>query len=190
MAEWYEEDLAFIHDVGHGDFALESAPGILEVLDRSKISEGLVVDLGCGSGLWARELTKAGYRVFGVDISQAMIDIARRRVPDAEFRVASLFELGVPPCGAVTALGEVLCYLFDPENDRKTLVQLFRGIYDALIPGGVFVFDVVEPGQVAQGTTVRGFSEGEGWAVLVEKAEDPERGTLSRWITSCIEGQP
>ncbi len=92
MAEWYKEDLAFIHDVGHGDFALESAPGILEILDRSKIREGLVVDLGCGSGLWAGELTKAGYRVCGVDVSESMIDIARGRVPDAEFRVASLFE--------------------------------------------------------------------------------------------------
>jgi SAM-dependent methyltransferase len=92
MGEWYKEDLAFIHDVGHGDFALGSAPGILEILKRSKIREGLVVDLGCGSGLWAGELTKAGYRVFGIDISESMLDIARGRVPDAEFRVASLFE--------------------------------------------------------------------------------------------------
>jgi hypothetical protein len=49
--EWYREDLAYIHDVGFGDFALESAPGILEILDRKGIREGLVVDLGCASGL-------------------------------------------------------------------------------------------------------------------------------------------
>ncbi len=59
MAEWYKEDLAFIHDIGYGDFALGSAPGILEILDRSEIRGGLIVDLGCGSGLWARELTQA-----------------------------------------------------------------------------------------------------------------------------------
>ncbi len=69
MSGWYREDLAYIHDVGHADFALESAPGILEVLDRSGIKGGLVVDLGCGSGLLAQELIDAGYRVFGVDIS-------------------------------------------------------------------------------------------------------------------------
>lgn len=184
MAEWYKEDLAFIHDVGHGDFALGSAPGILEILARSKIQEGLVVDLGCGSGLWARELTRAGYRVFGVDISEAMIDIARGRASDAEFRVASLFEADIPPCDAVTALGEVLNYLFGPGNDCQPLVRLFRRVHDALTPGGVFVFDVAEPGQIAPEATLKGFSEGEGWVVLVEKEEDRERETLTRRITS------
>jgi hypothetical protein len=52
MTEWCGEDLAYIHDVGHADFALESAPGILDIFVRSGIQEGLVVDLGCGSGLW------------------------------------------------------------------------------------------------------------------------------------------
>ena len=35
MAEWYGEDLAYIHDVGHADFALQTAPGILEILAQS-----------------------------------------------------------------------------------------------------------------------------------------------------------
>jgi SAM-dependent methyltransferase len=184
MAEWYKEDLAFIHDVGYGDFALESSPGILEILDQSKIRDGLVVDLGCGSGLWARELTKVGYRVLGVDISRSMIDLARRRVPEAEFRVGSLFEADIPPCNAVTALGEILNYLFDPGNDRQALVRLFHRIYDALTPGGVFVFDIAEPGQITQEITTREFSEGEDWVVLIEKDEDRERGTLTRRITT------
>lgn len=184
MNEWYKEDLAHIHDVGFGEYALGSAPGILEILGRNKIREGLVVDLGCGSGLWARELTKAGYRVLGVDISEAMIDIARRKVPDADFRVGSLYEADLPPCDAVTALGEVLNYLFDPSNDGQMAVGLFRRVYDALTPGGVFVFDVAEPGQVAPGATARGFSEGEDWAVLIEKEEDREQTTLTRRITT------
>ncbi len=184
MKEWYKEDLAYIHDVGFGGFALESASGILEILDRSGIREGLVVDLGCGSGLWARELTKAHYDVLGVDISESMISIARRRVPDAEFRVASLFKVDIPACNAVTSLGECLNYLFDPDNDSQTLVQLFRRIYEALTPGGVFVFDIAEPDQLTQETITRGFSEGEDWVVLLEKEEDRERGTLTRRITT------
>ena len=184
MEEWYKEDLAYIHDVGHGDFALESAPGILEILDQSGIREGLVVDLGCGSGLWAQELTKAHYDVLGVDISEPMIGIARRRVPDAAFRVASLFKVDIPPCNAVTSLGECLNYLFDPDNDSQMLFQLFRRIYDALTPGDVFVFDIAEPGQVTQGTITKGFSEGEDWMVLVEKEEYREQRTLTRRITT------
>lgn len=184
MKEYYKEDLAFIHDVGHGDFALKSAPGILEILDQSKIREGLIVDLGCGSGLWAQELTKANYNVLGIDISESMIGIARTRVLDAEFRIESLFKAEIPPCNAVTSLGECLNYLFDPDNNRQTLVQLFRRIYSALTLGGVFIFDIAEPGQVIEGTTTRGFSEGEDWVVLFEKEEEQELRTLTRRITS------
>ena len=106
MTRWYGEDLAYIHDAGHADFALLSAPGILEILARG--GDGLVVDLGCGSGQWARELVDAGYRVIGIDISEAMIELSRKRVPEAEFRVGSLFDADIPPCQAVTAVSEVL----------------------------------------------------------------------------------
>lgn len=182
MKEWYKEDLAFIHDVGFSDYAVKSAPGILEILNRNQIREGLVVDLGCGSGLWAQKLAKAHYHVLGVDISESMIAIARTRVPEAEFRVESLSKANIPPCNAVTSIGECLNYLFDPDSDRQTLLQLFHRIYSALTPGGVFIFDIAEPGQVAQGTTTRGFTQGEDWVVLVEKEEDREREMLTRRI--------
>jgi SAM-dependent methyltransferase len=57
----HKEDLARIHDVTHGNFALESAPGIPNILEPTGKREGLVADLGCGSGLWTQELTKARY---------------------------------------------------------------------------------------------------------------------------------
>ncbi len=183
MAEWYREDLAYIHDVGHANFALRSAPGILKVLEENGIPEGLVVDLGCGSGLWARELLRAGYRVLGIDISEAMIEIAREKAPGAEFRVGSLFEAEIPPCDAVTAVSEVLNYLFDPENEVRGLDLVFGRVYEALRPGGVFVFDLLGPGQVPGGVS-KTFSEGPDWAVLSEKVEDQERGTLTRRIVS------
>ncbi len=182
MTRWYGEDLAYIHDVGHAEFALSSAPGILEILRRSEIRDGLVVDLGCGSGQWARELVDAGYRVLGIDISEAMIEIARRRVPEAEFRVDSLFDADIPPCGAVTAVSEVLNYLFDEEAGGLT--PLFRRVFEALVSGGVFVFDALGPGQVPSGTTARGSRVGEDWAVLSEREEDSERGTMERRIVS------
>ncbi|HEX6711721.1 MAG TPA: class I SAM-dependent methyltransferase [Rubrobacter sp.] len=182
MTRWYAEDLAYIHDVGHADFALRSAPGIMEILTRSGVRDGLVVDLGCGSGLWARELVDAGYRVLGIDISEAMIELSRRRVPEAEFWVGSLFDADIPPCGAVTAVSEVLNYLFDEEAGGLT--PLFRRVFEALTPGGVFVFDVLGPGQVPPGTTAMGFRVGKDWAVLSEREEDAGRGTMARRIVS------
>ncbi len=182
MNEWYKEDLAYIHDVGFRDFAIKSAPGILRIFHRNKIHNALVVDLGCGSGLWARELAQAGYRVLGVDISESMLQIARQRVPDGEFRLGSLFTADIPPCGAVTSLGECLNYAFDPNNDQQALARLFERIYSGLLPGGVFVFDIVEPGQIPRGAITRAWTEGEDWVVLVEKEEDEEQTVLKRRI--------
>jgi SAM-dependent methyltransferase len=156
----------------------------MEILDRNGIHDGLVVDLGCGSGLWARELVDAGYQVLGIDISEAMIELSRKKVPEAEFRVGSLFEEYIPPCIAVTAVSEVLNYLFDAENEDWGLGRLSQRVHDALVPGGVFVFDVLGPGQVPPGAKARGFRVGEDWAVLAEREEDVERGTMERRIVS------
>ncbi len=182
MEEYYKEDLAYIHDVAYSDYALKSAPAILEILEQNNIREGLIVDLGCGSGLSAQEFTKANYHVLGVDISESMIAIARTKVPNAEFRVGSLFKVDIPTCNAVTSIGECLNYLFDPDSDRQMLLHLFHRIYSALTPGGVFIFDIAEPGQVKKRTTVRNFSEGEDSLVLVEKEENRKREILTRRI--------
>jgi SAM-dependent methyltransferase len=184
MKEWYKEDLAYIHDVGHSDYALKSAPGILRILAQNNIRDGLVVDLCCGSGRSALELTKAHYQILGVDISESPIAIARTRVPSAEFRVESLFKFDIPACNAVISIGECLNYLFDGDRNCQILIQLFERIYNALAPGGVFVFDIAEPGQVLEGNRGKSFTEGEDWIVLVEKEEDRERLVLSRRIVT------
>lgn len=55
-----------------------------------------MIDAGCGPGYAAAELAAAGLPVLGVDRSAAMIDIARRGCPQADFAVADMFELPVP----------------------------------------------------------------------------------------------
>ena len=182
MTDYYKPDLAFIHDVGFANFALTAAPGILQCLHQNQIHRGLIVDLGCGSGIWAEQLHRAGYQVLGVDISPAMIDLARNRVPGAQFQVASLFQAEIPPCVAVTSMGECINYLFDPENTRGQISQLFRRIYQALHPGGLLIFDIAEPGQCPPNITIKHFTEGPDWLVLVEKTEDPETAILTRRI--------
>ncbi|WP_017716024.1 class I SAM-dependent methyltransferase [Kamptonema formosum] len=182
MNQWYKEDLAYIHDVGYSDYAVKSAPGILNLLAKNGIREGLLIDLGCGSGLSALEFVRSGYQILGVDVSESLIAIARTRVPEAEFRVESLYNTDLPSCNAVTSIGECLNYLFDAESDGIKLLELFHRIYSALAAGGVFIFDIAEPGQIVPGEAVKGFTEGKDWTVLVEKQEDPERAMLSRRI--------
>jgi SAM-dependent methyltransferase len=141
-AAGYSSDLAYIHDVGFGDFARSTAPGLLSLFRRNGIGRGLVVDLGCGSGIWARELLKAGYEVRGVDISTSMIALARKNAPGAKFITGSFLNIDFPDCVAVTALGECFNYTFDASNGFTALRQLFRRVHAALAPGGLLVFDV------------------------------------------------
>ncbi len=178
----YSQDLAYVHNVGFGSFAEQSAPGVLNILRRRGISSGLVIDLGCGGGLWARRLVDAGYGVLGIDVSPHMIAMARRRVPEATFRTASFLDGNLPPCSAITALGECFNYLFDVRNRRSSLRRLFRQAYRALQPSGLFVFVVAEPGR-AEGPDRR-FWEGRDWACLVEYNHDRRRDRLTRRITT------
>jgi SAM-dependent methyltransferase len=134
MIPGYDQDLAYIHDVGFGGFAQRAAPAVLQMLRASGIRRGLVVDLGCGSGLWARALVDAGYDVLGVDLSAAMIAIARKRVPEARFVRGSLLERALPRCVAVTAIGECVNYLFDSNNDSRALAGLFARVWSVLEP--------------------------------------------------------
>ncbi len=179
MTDYYKKDLAYIHDVGFSDFALKSAPGIIEILQQNNIKAGLIVDLGCGSGLSAQEFIKAGYQVLGIDISQSMIEIATKKVPEAEFKVESLFETKIPPCVAVTSIGECFNYLFDEGNNNHNLTTLFKSIYQALRSKGLFIFDILEPFTTEK---TQGFREGEDWIILYEKEEDREQKKLTRRI--------
>ena len=180
----YTEDLAYIHDVGFGGFARSAAPGLLAILKQTGIVRGLVIDLGCGSGIWAQELGAAGYEVLGIDLSVAMIRLARERVPQSEFRTESFLTTQLPPCVAVTAIGECFNYLFDGRNTRQALRRLFHRIEQALRPGGVLVFDVAGPGRAGDAAARRKHLEGDDWAILFEAEEDRPRRCLTRRITT------
>src|SRR5262249_28545811 len=134
---YYADDLAHIHDAGYDHYARAAAPVILGALkDANHPAGGLVVDLGCGSGILSPELVAAGYDVLGIELSEALIALARQRVPGATFHVGSLLSADIPSCLGVTAIGEVVNFLFDTSLSPQTLEGLFQRIHTALVPGG------------------------------------------------------
>ena len=88
----------------------------------------------------------------------------------------------LPTCDAVTSTGECLNYLFDKGNNLAQLHRLFRRVYFSLKPGGLFIFDIAEPGR-GKGPRQK-HREGKDWAVLVEVDEDARTNRLTRRITS------
>jgi SAM-dependent methyltransferase len=184
MTDAYRDDLAYIHDAGFGGMARAAGPVLVEALRRRGFSGGLVVDLGCGSGIVSGVVAEAGYDVLGIDLSPAMIALAGEHVPGGTFRVASVISTELPRCIAVAAVGEVFNYLFDPENNASSLSKLLRRIHSALAPGGLLLFDVAGPGRVPGQGPRRIFAEGDDWAVLATLEEDAHSRILTRSITS------
>lgn len=183
VTTFYGTDLAAIHNAGFDHFAQHAAGVVRTLLQQQDQAAGLIVDLGCGSGITADILVQAGYDVLGIDLSSDLITLARERVPQATFLVSSLLDVAIPACVAVTAIGECLNYAFDPSNTADKRLSLFQRIAHALPQGGILLFDVAEPGRVGA-QPLRTYTEGEGWAVLMTAEEDGQAQRLTRQITT------
>lgn len=177
---FYGRDVAHVHDTGHGDYARDVAPDLLRRLRAAGLDGGLVVDLGCGSGIWARALLDAGFEVLGVDLSADLLAIARERAPEARFLQASVLDAELPPCAAVTAMSEVVNYAADPRLGRRTVASLMARVHDALRPGGLLLFDALAPG--FEPPARRMWREGEGWVVLSELTDGDDPRTRTRRV--------
>jgi SAM-dependent methyltransferase len=172
----YKADLAWIHHSGFGDFARSAGAEVLEILRRSGIRGGTLVDLGSGSGIFAALAERAGFNVIGVDQSRAMVALAKRVSPKSEFIQSSLDKFSVPPCDVVTALGEPFNY----GADRRVgdLRRLFVRIARALRPGGMFLFDLIL--HEGEPMNYRSWRAGDGWTLLWGVSEDQNRRNLTR----------
>jgi SAM-dependent methyltransferase len=176
----YDCDLAYIHHVGFSELARGAAAYIGGQLKQAGFGDGLVVDLGCGSGVLAAELLRFGYRVLGVDRSEAMIALARQAAPGAEFAVSAISGFRIPRCVAVCAIGEALSYLSD--GKPVDLKPLFQQVFASLLPSGAFFFDVIVQGGPAM--TYTSEKSGAGWHVRAEISEDRNAANITRRITA------
>ncbi|GGS21963.1 methyltransferase [Streptomyces nojiriensis] len=91
-----------------------------------------VADLGCGPGRVTAYLDGLGVRAFGVDLSPAMVAVARRTYPGLRFEVASMAALDV----ADGVLGGVLAWYSTVHTPPSGLPALFAEFTRVLAPGG------------------------------------------------------
>lgn len=120
----------------------EWADFLQEILQKEGISDGLVLDLGCGTGSMTEELAGRGYDMIGVDNSEDMLEIAMEKRQESGHDIIYLmqdmqeFEL----YGTVRAVVSV-CDSVNYVTEKEELEQVFRLVNNYLDPGGIFVFD-------------------------------------------------
>ena len=115
---------------------------IKSLLKEYKIEDGLVLDLGCGTGKITRLLEDAGYDMIGIDYSEEMLEIAREHQEEGSNILYLLqdmreFEL----YGTVRAVVSV-CDSMNYITEEEDLLQVFRLVNNYLDPKGLFIFDL------------------------------------------------
>jgi SAM-dependent methyltransferase len=179
--DYYQQDLALIHDLGYGLHADRCAPGLLDLL--APVHGGVVLELGCGAGALTRHLLAAGYQVIATDASAAMLERAREALgQEADLRRLALPDDPLPAADAIVSVGHVISYLDDaPAVDRALLAMA-----DALRPGGVLAVDVcdLEFGRIRAGEP--NFARvAPDWAIITEFST-PAPDRFVRDITTFV----
>jgi len=123
-----------------GGFSRRIVPVLERLLLEGLPRDARLLDVCCGAGHLAAELSALGFHVTALDSSRSMIEQARRNAPRAELLVrdARAFAALGPPFDAATCL-------FDSLNHMMTLDEVtavFANVRDALAPSGRFLFDM------------------------------------------------
>ena len=114
-----------------------------ELLQRGGVEDGLVLELGCGTGTMTELLSGMGYDMIGVDAAPDMLEIALEKKEKSGADILYLqqdmreFEL----YGTVRAVVSV-CDSMNYITEEEDLLQVFRLVNNYLDPGGVFIFDL------------------------------------------------
>jgi SAM-dependent methyltransferase len=144
MAREAQQAAAFDRICGRYDEAFPHKEGQLACGDwlLARLDRGAqVLDIGCGTGLpTARQLTAGGCAMTCMDISPAMLALARSNVPQARFVQLDVVDLARAggPFDAIVAFFSLL------NLPRKIMPRALRLIHDALVPGGLFSLAMVE----------------------------------------------
>jgi SAM-dependent methyltransferase len=113
---------------------LDSKPFDRDLLDRfaEHVCGSRVCDLGCGPGHVTAYLSSRGIDVFGIDLSPAMIDVARRRSHAIQFVVGDMRNLDLP----AGSLGGIVSLYAIIHLRRKAVLGVLREMFRVLRPSG------------------------------------------------------
>lgn len=113
------------------------------LLEDYEIKDGLVLELGCGTGSMTELLAEKGYDMIGVDNSEEMLAEAMEKRAESGKDILYLlqdmreFEL----YGTVRAVVSI-CDSMNYITEEEDLLTVFRLVNNYLDPGGIFIFDL------------------------------------------------
>ena len=157
-----------------GFFATKAYPILLHLVLRNLTPGSAVLDLCCGTGQLAAELSRQGYRTTGLDGSERMIEIARQNAPDVAFVVQDARNIALPRrFSAVFSTFDSLNHVMSLDE----LEQVFQSVFTVLEDGGYFAFDLnMEEGYRSRWRGSFGYVE-EDHVCVVRSSHDADEKT-------------
>ena len=116
---------------------------VKELLAEEGIQDGILLDLGCGTGSVTELLAKSGFDMIGIDNSEEMLEIAIEKRAESGLDILYLlqdmreFELYGTVKGVVS-ICDSMNYILDEED----LLDVFKLVHNYLDNHGIFVFDM------------------------------------------------
>ncbi len=186
------KDFALIYQQGpYLQFSQNLADTILpDYLTELGFEPKDILDVACGEGSFAVAMSKQGFQVTGIDQSSAMIELARKRALKAEenvqFMVEDMRSMSFEACfDLVTCIFDSLNYMLTVRD----LQSAFRCAYQALRPGGFYIFDMntiygLAVDWMRQETYIQ--NEGEDFIEIHRQSFDYENQVASMQITIFV----
>eukprot|EP01139_Manchomonas_bermudensis_P019231 Amastigsp_a676523_397.p1 type:complete len:278 gc:universal Amastigsp_a676523_397:1032-199(-) len=118
----------------------------LELLMLPEDQPCLLLDIGCGTGISSQCLSEEGHTWVGLDISEAMLGVARSRDLDGDLCLADIghglfFRAGVFDGAVSVSVIQWLCNVDKTEHSpKKRLTAFFQSLYNCLAHGSRAVF--------------------------------------------------
>lgn len=114
-------------------------------LEQNQVTVKKSLDLGCGTGVLCEILHAKGIQSSGMDFSEGMIEIAKKRNPEIFYEVADMVKYRPEQkFDLVTCTGDALNHIMD----LKDVEQIFQNVYGYLNEGGYFIFDILSEKEV------------------------------------------
>ena len=116
---------------------------VKELLAEEGIKEGILLDLGCGTGSVTELLAESGFDMIGIDNSEEMLEIAMEKREESGHDILYLlqdmreFELYGTVKGVVS-ICDSMNYILDDED----LLDVFKLVHNYLDNEGIFIFDM------------------------------------------------
>jgi len=137
------QTFAEIYDQVMGDIPYDEwSRYLISLLRKEGIDQGLLLELGCGTGIMTERLQRAGYDMTGVDLSSDMLEKAIEKRDQSGLPILYLhqdmrsFELYGTMRGVVSVC-DSMNYLLT----EKDFIKTCKLVNNYLDPGGVFIFD-------------------------------------------------